>query len=95
METHEFQSSDAFMKWARLAVKLQRYDRAPVGTQIWTYADGHIAQTRWGKMGKTAGANLGFMISIANGKLDQQGDKRLIEDIDTRGGVVLAIDWGE
>jgi hypothetical protein len=49
-------------------------------------------------MGRARGtvvSNLSYMVSIANGGLDQQWDKRLVDDIDAREGVVITIRWTE
>jgi hypothetical protein len=97
VETLTFASTAEFMRWAqRIAkYKYQNYDRVPVGNPTWTYGNGHIAQTEWGERGGTVVSNLSYMVSIANGGLDQQWDKRLVDDIDAREGVVITIRWTE
>lgn len=97
METKEFTSSAKFLQWARMVVnhKLQQYDRAPVGKQFWTYGDGHVVERELGARGGTLLSSLGFMIKIAEGKFEHKADAQLIEWIDARGGITLAIDWGE
>jgi hypothetical protein len=54
MTDHQrFSTSAEFMRWVERIVKNgdQRYDRVPVGRQTWTYGDGHIEESEWGKRG--------------------------------------------
>ncbi|MER8434203.1 hypothetical protein [Mesorhizobium caraganae] len=97
METLTFNTSAEFLQWAKRIVKYKyhNYDRMPVGKQTWAYGDGHLAETEWGKKRGTVLVNLGFMINIAAGGLDQQWDKRLIEDVDAHNGVTITIHWNE
>jgi hypothetical protein len=97
MEHLQFATSREFMRWAQRVVrgKDQSYDRIPVGKQTWTYGDGHVVETEWGKRGGTMLANLDFMLKTAPGDLEQPRDAQLVKDIDSRGGVTVTIDWGE
>lgn len=97
METLTFVSSAQFLAWMRLVVqgKSQRYDRVPVARQTWIYGDGHVTHTEWGKRGATVLTNFKIMQSTTTGKLEHASDKRLMDDIDARGGLVLAIEWGQ
>ena len=97
MENVEFASSAEFVQWANRVVKEkdQRYARAPVGKQTWTYGDGHTVETRIGLRGGTMLANLSFMRSTGTGAMEHPGDAQIVADIDTRGGVVLTIGWDE
>lgn len=95
METFKFATSADFMRWAKLAVKLPRYDRVPVGEQVWTYGDGHSVEKQAGKNGGTLNANLRFLLKTGTGELKHSSDAQLISDIDSRGGAVLSINWGD
>ncbi|MER8644396.1 hypothetical protein [Mesorhizobium sp. M1252] len=90
-----FATSAEFMRWAKLAVKLPRYDRVPVGNQVWTYGDGHQVETKLGKRGGTLNANLRFLLKTGIGDLEHSSDARLVSDIDSRGGAVLRVSWGD
>jgi hypothetical protein len=95
MTDHQrFSTSAEFMRWVERIVKNgdQRYDRVPVGRQTWTYGDGHIEESEWGKRGGTVLSNLKIM---HRGQAEHSRDKRIVSDIDTRGGMTLKIDWGE
>ncbi len=91
MEHLIFKRTAEFMAWAKQVNrgKYQRYDRSPSGKQTWTYSDGHIAETEWGKKDGTVLANLAYMLSTATGRLKQAKDYQLVEDIDRRGGVTV------
>ena len=87
METVTFISSENFLDWARRIVKFkyQKYDRVPIGRQVWTYGDGHVAETEMGKNGGTLFATLAFKIKTASGELKHSSDAQLVSDIDTVG----------
>lgn len=95
METLSFASKAEFIKRAKQLAKYQKYDRVPNGTQTWTYRDGHQSETEWGQRDGTVASNLGYMASIGSGGLKSKRDQHLINDIDLRGGVEIAIDWAE
>lgn len=98
METLTFTTRAQFLEWAERTVhdKAQHYDRVPVPPQIWTYGNGDVAKTAWGKNGSaTMLSNLGFMLRTATGKLKHESDARIVSDITKRGGVVITIDWGD
>ncbi len=97
METLEFKNSAEFFTWAKRIVKDKdpAYDRAPVGKQTWTYGDGHVVESGWGRRGGTVLANLSYMIQTAKGKMPHSTDAKLVSDIDARGGLVLTMDYGE
>lgn len=97
METLVFNSSESFLVWSKRVVKFKysKYDRAPVGEQRWNYADGYSATTNHGINRGTLLSNLGYIVRIAEGKIEGKSDKTLIDDIDARGGVTLTIDWGD
>ena len=97
METLEFKNSAEFFTWAKRIVKDKdpAYDRAPVGKQTWTYGNGHVRESRMGRRGGTLRTNLRYMLQTGKGKMPHSTDEKLVGDIDARGGVILAIDWGE
>jgi hypothetical protein len=97
MEVLRFASSAQFMQWAKRVVKDkdQHYSRAPVGGQTWTYGDRHTVETKMGQKGGTLLANLQYMFSTATGAMEHSRDAQIVKDIDSRGGVVLTINWGE
>lgn len=97
MQTLTFTTSAEFMRWARRVVedKDQRYDRIPIGKQTWTYGDGHIVESEIGKRGGTMLSNLRYMLKTAAGDLEHSRDAKIVNDIDSRGGVTIAIDWGK
>ena len=93
-ETQEFQTSAEFLGWAKRIVKGQylAYHRAPVGVQTWTYGDGHVVTTEVGKRQGTWLAHLDWVLAIMKG-LKGEGTVTMINDINTRGGVTLTINW--
>ena len=100
MEHLRFVSSDEFIEWANRVVTEndQHYARVPVALQTWTYGDGHTATTRWGlkrRKNSTVLANLKFLRKTGTGELEHPTDERLVKDINARGGVEIAIDWGD
>ncbi|MBB3745014.1 hypothetical protein FHX10_004551 [Rhizobium sp. BK591] len=97
METHRFETAADFKKWAKNACKfkLQRYDRIPIGKQTWTYGDGHVVETEYGEKGGNLLVNLGYILAALDGKLKSPGDVQKIEDIDARGGLAFAINFGD
>ncbi len=97
METHRFATAEDFKKWAKRACKFkpQRLDRVPIGKQIWTYGDGHVVETEYGKKGGNLLVNLGYILAAVEGKLESPGDVQKVEDIDARGGVAFAINFGD
>lgn len=97
MEVLTFASSAQFMQWAQSIVsgKDQHYSRVPVGKQTWTYGDGHTVETNMGQRGGTVLSNLKYMLSTATGAKEHSRDAQIVNDIDTRGGVVLTIGWDE
>ena len=97
LENQTFASSAEFLRWAQRIVKYkyQGYERVPVGKQMWTYGDGHVLETELGKRGGTMLANLAYMTKTGSGGLKHSRDAQTVADIDSRGGVVLTLDWGE
>lgn len=97
VETLPFETSAQFKQWAERVskYKYQRYDRVPVGKQVWTYNDGHVAETAYGKRGGTLLANLSFILNVIAGRLEHTQELRMVQDIDSRGGVVISINWDE
>lgn len=95
METQTFATSADFLEWAKRVVreKDERYARVPVGKQTWVYGDGHIDETGMGGRGGTLLSNLSYLRSTGTGALESPGDQRIVDAIDTRGGVVLVIRW--
>jgi hypothetical protein len=97
METLTFKTSAKFMEWAGRIVrgKYQIYDRVPVGKQTWTYGDGHVVESQMGKRGGTMLSNLTFVLQTGTGALEHSRDAKMVQDIDSCGGVIITIDWGE
>lgn len=93
-----FKTSNEYKRWIKNVNKGKwlHYDRVPVGKQIWTYGDGHTEYSEFGKYKGTFLSNLSFIISTLEGRLEGgDKDRKLVDAIDTRGGVTVTFDWGE
>ena len=97
MDTFTFGSKDEFLEWARRIVKEKNhhFSRTPVPEQVWTYGDGHVEKTGYGKKGGKMLANLSFLLNTGTGKLAHPKELRLVENIDNCGGMSLTIRWPE